>query len=186
MTVTDFNFIDQVNALSEQQLQLCYHCHKCTAGCPVADQMEFGPDRILRMVQLGQKEKLLASEDIWICVGCETCGSRCPNEIDAARVLGALRQIAWMEKTPVAEPGAVKFHRLFLGLVQKTGRMHEISLLALHKLWTLNLFADLPAGARLFLMGKVPLKPSIIKGRAEIERIYAATDPKKKQVSHDD
>jgi len=184
--MADLSFIDQVDALSEQPIELCYHCHKCTAGCPVVDQMQYGPDRILRMVQFGEKEKLLRSEDIWVCVGCETCGARCPNEIDAARVLGALREIAWLEGAAVAEPGAFKFHRLFLRLVQSTGRMHEISLLALHKLWTLNLFSDLPAGARLLLMGKVPLKPSVIKGQDEIRRIFAAANPAKKEVPDGD
>jgi Heterodisulfide reductase, subunit C len=180
----DFNFIEQVDTLSDQTIQLCYHCHKCTAGCPVADQMEYGPDRILRMVQFGEKEKLLKSRDIWVCVACETCGARCPNEINAARVLGALREIAYTEGTAVAEPNAVKFHKLFLMLVQNMGRMHEVSLLALHKLWTMNLFSDLPAGARLFMMGKVPLKPHMIKRQSEVKRIFDATDPKKKQVSH--
>ena len=42
--------------VSDQAIQLCYHCHKCMAGCPVADQMDYGPDRILRMVQLGEKD----------------------------------------------------------------------------------------------------------------------------------
>ena len=168
----DLAFLEQVNTLSEQPITACYHCHKCTAGCPVADQMTYGPDRILRMVQLGDKDRLLKSEDIWVCVSCETCGSRCPNEINAARVLGALRELAYQEHAAVAEPSAVKFHRLFLGIVQNMGRMHEVSLLALHKLWTLNLFADLPAGARLILMGKVPFTPSIIRGLDEIKQIY--------------
>ncbi|MDR3575197.1 MAG: 4Fe-4S dicluster domain-containing protein [Anaerolineaceae bacterium] len=180
----DFNFIEQVNTLSDQTIQLCYHCHKCTAGCPVADQMQFGPDRIIRMVQFGEKEKLLKSGDIWVCVACETCGARCPNEINAARILGALREIAYTEHVAVAEPGAVKFHKLFLLLVQNMGRMHEVSLLALHKLWIMNLFSDLPAGARLFMMGKVPLKPHMIKKQNEVKRIYDAVDPKKKQASH--
>jgi len=181
----DFNFIEQVNTLSDQTIQLCYHCHKCTAGCPVADQMEYGPDRILRMVQFGEKEKLLQSSDIWVCVACETCGARCPNEINAARILGALREIAYTEHAAIAEPGAVKFHKLFLMLVQTTGRMHEVSLLALHKLWTMNLFSDLPAGARLFMMGKVPLIPHLIKKQNDVKRIFDAVDPNNKQASHD-
>jgi heterodisulfide reductase subunit C len=180
------NFMEQVNILSEQTIELCYHCHKCTAGCPVAGQMEYGPDRILRMVQFGEKDKLLKSHDIWICVACETCGTRCPNEINAARVLGALREIAFTEHVAVAEPGAVKFHRLFLLLVQRMGRMHEVSLLALHKFWTMNLFSDLPAGAKLFLMGKVPLKPSRVKKQDEIKKIYERTKTQKKQAAHGD
>jgi heterodisulfide reductase subunit C2 len=184
--MAEINFIDQVNQLSDQTIQLCYHCHKCTAGCPVAERMQYGPDRILRMVQFGEKDKLLKSGDIWVCVACETCGSRCPNEINAARVLGALRELAYRENYVVAEPSAVKFHKIFLMLIQYTGRMHEVSLLALHKLWTLNLLADLPAGAKLILMGKVPFKPSIIKNRSQIKKIYAAATPEKKQVSHGD
>ena len=78
-----YELIRQVNHLSEQTIELCYHCHKCTSGCPVADEMQYGPDRqILRMVQFGEKEKLLKSADIWVCASCETCGTRCPNEID--------------------------------------------------------------------------------------------------------
>ena len=49
----------QVRILSEQEVELCYHCHKCTAGCPVAVEMEFGPDRVLRMIQLGQGDRVL-------------------------------------------------------------------------------------------------------------------------------
>ncbi|RPI23567.1 MAG: hypothetical protein EHM70_22350, partial [Chloroflexota bacterium] len=93
----DIQFTDRVNSLSEQTVQMCYHCHKCTAGCPVASEMAYGPDRILRMVQFGEKDKLLGSHDIWLCASCETCGARCPNEIDIARVMDALRQIAIQE-----------------------------------------------------------------------------------------
>jgi heterodisulfide reductase subunit C len=102
-------FIDQVNRLSDQTIELCYHCHKCTAGCPVVQDMQYGPDRILRMVQFGDADKLLSSSDIWLCASCETCGTRCPNQIDIARVMDALRQIALASGAHVAEPNAYKF-----------------------------------------------------------------------------
>lgn len=168
------NFLDQINTLSEQSIQLCFHCHKCTAGCPVAVDMAYGPDRVLRLVQLGEKERLVRSRDIWLCAACETCGTRCPNEIDIARVMDALRQIAMREEAAVAEPDAVKFHRLFLFVVQNTGRLHEATLLAVYKLWTLNLLADMDSGVRLVLKGKVPLIPQTIKGLEEVKRIFEA------------
>ena len=88
------SLLDQVNTLSGQTVQLCYHCHKCTAGCPVVSAMHYGPDRALRMIQFGQAERLLTSRDIWLCLGCENCGAHCPNDIDAGRVMIALRQVA--------------------------------------------------------------------------------------------
>lgn len=182
----DTGFLERVNTLSDQTIQLCYHCHKCTAGCPVAGEMEYGPDRILRMVQMGEKEKLLKSLDIWICVACETCGTRCPNEINPARVLGALREIAAIEHAQVAEPKAVKFHRIFLFLVEKMGRMHEVSLLGLQKLWTMDLLSDMKAGVRLIMMGKVPFIPQVIKGRADMKKIYAAALREREKAAHGD
>jgi len=85
---------ERVNDLSGQTIQLCYHCHKCTAGCPAAFAMEYGPDRVLRLIQFGQWERLLVSRDIWLCLGCEMCGAHCPNDIDIAEVMIGLREIA--------------------------------------------------------------------------------------------
>ncbi len=171
----DSKFITQVNTLSDQTLQLCYHCHKCTAGCPVSGDMEFGPDRILHMVQLGQREKLLSSHDIWLCASCETCGTRCPNEIDIARVMDALRQISTREGSAIGEPDALKFHRLFLFVVQTLGRSHEASFLIALKLWTLNLMSDMDSGVVMLAKGKMPLVPRPVKNRREVRRIFEQT-----------
>jgi heterodisulfide reductase subunit D len=92
-TAVQQSLVGRVNDLSGQTVQLCYHCHKCTAGCPAALSMEYGPDRILRMIQLGQWERLMSSRDAWLCLGCEMCGAHCPNEIDINEVMIALKEI---------------------------------------------------------------------------------------------
>jgi len=182
----DVNFIEQINTLSGQTVQLCYHCHKCTAGCPVAGEMEYGPDRLLRMVQMGEKEKLLTTRDIWLCVGCETCGTRCPNDIDIAPVTASLREMAYREGARVADPDAVKFHRLFLGIIQNMGRMHEASLLGLYKLWSLHILADLDSGAKMIMRGKIPIIPKPFKGRQEMKKLYEVANRVREAGIHDD
>ncbi len=176
----DSTFTSQITALSEQPVLACYHCHKCTAGCPAAEDMQYGPDRVLRMIQLGQKRKLLESKDIWLCASCEVCGTRCPNEIDIANVMDALRQMALQENAAVGEPAAVKFHKLFIFLVQNMGRMHEVSLLAAYKLWSLNLFSDLDSGALMFVKNKIPLAPHVIKGRKDVKKLFIEVKRKEK------
>jgi heterodisulfide reductase subunit C2 len=172
----DSAFIQKVNRLSEQSIEDCYHCHKCTAGCPVVFDMQYGPDRILRMVQFGEKDLLFESHDIWLCAGCETCGTRCPNQIDIARVMDALRQMALAAGASIAEPDAVKFHKLFLFVVQNLGRMHEASLLVAYKLWTRNLLADMDSGTVMFVKGKVPILPKPIKGRKEVKKVFTLSE----------
>jgi heterodisulfide reductase subunit C2 len=168
------SLMERVNALAEEQIELCYHCHKCTAGCPVAEEMRYGPDQVLLLVQLGQAERLLSSRDIWLCAGCEACATRCPNEIDIARVMDALRQIGQAQGVRAADPGTVKFHRLFLFVVERLGRMNEAGLLGGHKIWTGNLFGDLGSGAQMILKGKIPIVPHAVKGREQLRRIFDA------------
>ena len=162
-----------VNRLSEQSTELCYHCHKCTAGCPVVSEMTFGPDRVLRMVALGEVEPLLNSPDIWLCAGCMTCATRCPNDIDIAAVMDALRQIATQQGYPAAERDVLLFHSLFLGVVSQLGRSHEAAMLGLFKVLShVPIMNDVGAGAGLFLRGKVPLLPKTSRRRAQIRQIF--------------
>lgn len=171
----DTVFVNRVNELSEQTIQLCYHCHKCTSGCPVADEMTFGPDRVLRMVQFGLKKELLTSHDIWVCASCETCGTRCPNEIDIARVMDALRQMAVAEGAAIAEPDSIKFHRVFLSLLSRMGRMHEASMMGLYLVWTLSFMDYTGTATKMLVKRKVPLIPRRIKGHQDVRRIFEAT-----------
>jgi heterodisulfide reductase subunit C2 len=167
-------FQSRVDALAHETTELCYHCHKCTAGCPVSYAMSYGPDRILRMVQLGQADVALGCQDIWLCAGCETCGARCPNDIDIAHVMDALRQISQAERR-VAVRRVPLFHRIFLFLVLLTGQMHEAALLGAYKVLAFDLFSDLGAGAQLILKGKVPIVPKLSKNRARVRRVFAAS-----------
>jgi len=165
-------FFEAVNQRSGQLIQLCYHCHKCTAGCPVAFAMDYGPDRVLRMIQFGLKGEVLRSSDIWICASCETCGTRCPNEIDIARVMDALRQMAIEEGFPAKERKVALFHNLFLSIVKSLGRMHEASLMGLYKALSGDLLSDIPQGVKMVLKGKIPLFPHRIKGGDEVKKIF--------------
>lgn len=172
--MVDTSLSSEVRRLSGQPIELCYHCHKCTAGCPVVDAMTFGPDRVLRMIALDQKETLLQSGDIWLCAGCYTCATRCPNDIDISAVMDALRQIALAEKATIGERDALLFHRLFLGVVQRLGRSHEAATLGLFKVLSRTpLVQDLDSGLNLFVRGKVPVLPKYSgKAAAGVRQIF--------------
>ena len=90
----DLAFSRVVRDRSGEPIQRCYFCQKCTAGCPVAYAMDYKPAQVLRLVQFGQKEAIFSSSAIWLCVGCKTCGTRCPNQIHLAAVFDTLRYMA--------------------------------------------------------------------------------------------
>jgi len=158
---------------SGQSVLRCYQCGKCSAGCPVAYAMDFSPRQVMRAVQLGLKSELLHSRAIWLCVSCETCSVRCPREIDVAKVFETLRIIALREDIKPAENDIKLFHRLFLEVVEKRGRVYELELAARYNLQGLHPFANMSLLPGMFSRGKISVLPPRVKDSGEIKRIFA-------------
>jgi heterodisulfide reductase subunit C len=168
----DLRFSEQVSELSHQNLSRCYYCLRCSAGCPAAYAMDYAPAQILRLVQLGQKDSLLHSSAIWLCIGCETCGTRCPNEIHAGAVIDALRQIAIQEDVPAAERSVFKLHQAFLDSIHTWGRLHELTMILQHKLTSRDLLSNLDMGLDMFVKGKIHPLPKRIKGMDQVKALF--------------
>ena len=75
------DFAARVDGLSGANLGGCLQCAKCTSGCPVAGPDDIQPHERVRLVQLGMKDEVLSCRSIWMCVSCQTCVSRCPQNV---------------------------------------------------------------------------------------------------------
>ncbi len=87
------DLVERVAELSGQNLSACYQCGRCSAGCPVVEEMDIVPSEVIRLLQLGQVEPVLDSETIWICASCLQCASRCPRGVEFSSICDALRAI---------------------------------------------------------------------------------------------
>jgi len=85
--------IEKIERISGEEISKCYQCGKCSAGCPVAQEMGTLPNRVVRHLQLGQDERAFEAEAVWFCTSCHTCESRCPKGFDLSRVMEALRAV---------------------------------------------------------------------------------------------
>jgi heterodisulfide reductase subunit C len=60
--VPEARFLNLVAERSGQPIASCYQCHKCTAGCPTAYAMDFGPAQVVRLIQLGQRRRFCRAD----------------------------------------------------------------------------------------------------------------------------
>ena len=90
-------FRERVNELSGEKVELCFQCGACSSGCPMTQEMDYLPSKVIRMVQLGLDEAL-DSKTIWVCTTCFNCEVRCPRGIDIANIMEALRQLVLRKK----------------------------------------------------------------------------------------
>jgi heterodisulfide reductase subunit C len=163
----------------EVHAQKCYQCGKCSAGCPVADEMDLPPSMVMRLLQteeIANDEKVLRSHSIWLCVTCEMCLSRCPMEIDIPSMMDYLRQKSRSEKKVNKKAkNIIAFHKSFLNSIRFTGRLYELGLILDYKRQSLNLMQDISLAPKMISRGKLHLFPNMIKGTALIARIFKKT-----------
>lgn len=157
----------------------CYQCGKCSAGCPMAVEMEYPPSLAMRMLQTEDethRNKLLSSLTIWLCVNCEMCLTRCPMEIDIPQLMDYLRQKSMAQKmTNPKAKNIISFHKAFLDSIEHTGRLYELGLIADYKLRSGSLMQDVSVAPKMFAKGKLSLIPEIIKGRKGMLQMFKST-----------
>lgn len=166
----------RIESVTGVRLAHCYQCGKCAAGCLVAERMDQTSCRFLRLLQYGLPEydrRVLQSEGIWLCLSCETCSARCPQDVDIPRVVDFLRGEA--VRTGLAHPGSkdiLAFHEAFLGSIERTGRLYEMGLVADYKLRSRHFLQDAGLAPRMFLKGKLGLLPHAIKDRQGLRLLF--------------
>lgn len=165
-------FLANLQEESQVDVRDCYQCGKCSAGCPLTEAMDYNPHQILRLLQLGQVEKVLKSRTIWICAECSTCYARCPKEVDLPRLMETLR-IEAKKRGYIGVKTVNLFADLFLGSVEANGRVHEMGIMAFYNLKSGHWFQDAMSAPTLLLNGKISPFPHKIKGRDAVRRIFA-------------
>ena len=169
----DLDMVRKVEQLSGTSVRRCFQCGKCSAGCPMATFMEHPPNRVMRLLQLGQWQRILAGRSIWYCVSCETCSTRCPNKVDLCAIMDALRKLSWDQDGPSKESYVQLANRLFLENIRTYGRQYEMRLAAVFNVKSGQFLKDMMLGPKLLTKGKLKVFHQKNKNIAEVEKIFS-------------
>ncbi|MGR3220660.1 MAG: 4Fe-4S dicluster domain-containing protein [Candidatus Anammoxibacter sp.] len=167
-------FPAEIEKKSGIKVQECYQCGKCTAGCPIAFEMDVKPSQLIRFVQLGAKKTALTCRTIWLCASCETCTTRCPMNIEIAELMNVLRETALEDGVEnKEEKNIIEFGKAFLNSARKHGRISELWLINEYKMKRPNTaLQDVKLAPKMLAKRKISILPHNIKGRQQVERIF--------------
>ena len=101
-------FVEKLEKLSGQKIQQCFQCGTCSGACPMLENMDINPRKIMKMAQLGTlEEKMKEMKTCWICASCHTCNVMCPRGVDLPRVMEALRLMTLRKNQNYIEPSSL-------------------------------------------------------------------------------
>jgi heterodisulfide reductase subunit C len=125
----DLKFKKEVQKIpGGERMMMCFQCGTCTADCPIARFSDtYRPRKLLRMAQLGLKDKVLSSDQLWLCAACYTCVDHCPQDVEISSVIRALRNMA------VQEGYMPSNFKELAGAILETGLAYKIPELRLRK-----------------------------------------------------
>lgn len=179
--VPELEWLTEVGKSSGENVSSCYQCKKCSSGCPVTFAMDYQPNQIIHMIRMGLQEQVLKSTSIWVCASCEACTTRCPNDIDVAKIIDNMRMASLKSGLELGEKRASIFHNAVLSSIKNLGRLYELGMIGLFTMKSGSMVADIKSGSLLedaklglnmFKKGKLKLFPKIIKRRKEIKRMF--------------
>jgi len=196
------HFMSTIEKMSGQNIRLCYQCGKCSAGCPICQEMDASPNQIIRYIQLGLKEQSLSKNTIWLCASCQTCSTRCPQQLDLAKIMDSLRILYQHESLQQSVPFSTSakdfghrfynsllnglqmdvrsnvnaFSNLFLKMVRHYGRQFETGLIYNYNVNSGFLFSNVLKGPMMLMKAKINLIPENVKRREKVEKIFSKVE----------
>ena len=185
-TAASRSLVEEIQQRSGQNLQACYQCRRCAAGCPVGEETGVTPDRLIRMILVGDREAALNNLLVWKCVSCYTCGTRCPNNIQTARITETLKKMSKEAHLKPLTPRIADFHNAFMTSTGHLGRVNEIELMAIYETKTLlkelakgnlkgmldEMVSQGKLGAEMTKKKRMHFGMDRVKNRAEIKALY--------------
>ncbi len=129
----DPNFKNEImSEAGGERLASCFQCSTCTLGCPITEFVpSYNPRKIIQMSLLGMRDEVLSNPDLWLCLVCQTCTARCPQDVRISDLLSAIRRMAEKEE----EAGNLKidsprplFDKAFQHQLKKFGRLYDMGL----------------------------------------------------------
>ena len=88
-------------------VESCFNCGNCTAICPLTNDDENYPRRVIRYAQLGMKDRLIGSKDIWLCYYCGECSTTCPRQANPGEFMTVARRFAIAQHDVTGLAGAL-------------------------------------------------------------------------------
>jgi heterodisulfide reductase subunit C len=141
--------------------------------------MDHSPRRIIHMIREDLRDQVMNSNTYWYCASCYYCTVRCPQEIDIAELMYALKRYSiWKHQYQEDLVGPV-FSETFVKTIFRSGRSYEpiVATAYIRSAGLRELFQEAQTATGLMLKGRLPVIPPRIERIENFRRMISRVVP---------
>src|SRR3990172_5723231 len=90
----DTRLFDDIQRFGAADVKACFSCGVCTATCPLVGEDSGFRRRMIRYAEVGLRDKLLSSPELWQCYECGQCSETCPTQAEPSGFMASARRYA--------------------------------------------------------------------------------------------
>ena len=94
LPLVDTSLLTDIQRFGAADVSACFSCGNCTATCPLVGDDSTFPRRMIRYAQVGMRDQLLSSKELWTCYACGECSETCPTQAEPSEFMAAARRYA--------------------------------------------------------------------------------------------
>jgi ferredoxin len=91
-TRIDPDLLLEIKQYGAVDIEKCFNCGNCTAICPLTSDDYPFPRNMIRLMQIGFRDRLKSSLDPWMCYYCGDCSVTCPKQAEPGETMMAMRR----------------------------------------------------------------------------------------------
>ena len=112
-TRVDPLFIENLRKYGAFDINACFNCGNCSAVCPLPSNNDSFPRKMIRFSQIGARDRLLASKELWLCYYCGECSDTCPRQAEPGEFMASARRYAIASLDPTGISGLLYSSKSF-------------------------------------------------------------------------
>ncbi len=94
------DLLKEIKEYGAFDINACFNCGNCTAVCPLSDTVGSFPRKLIRLGQIGDKNRVISGPEPWLCYYCGECSDTCPRQAEPGEYMAALRRYAIAQSEP--------------------------------------------------------------------------------------
>lgn len=168
---------------SGEEILKCIQCGTCSASCPLAESMDYGPRQLFALIREGFIKDALSANTMWLCVSCYNCVVKCPRDISITDHMYSLKKMALKQKLTNRKAKMPLLYKSFSDPLIRFGKISDIFIMPRYSVFhPLDIIKNSFLAIKLAVRKRLEFKINSVSDIERFKKVMAKAEEMEKRL----